>query len=72
VQVDIKKAAVLNAEADARAAEAQVRATLGQARSQRWALQSAIEQVDNYVALLRARVAPYGANRQPSIAPGPT
>jgi membrane fusion protein (multidrug efflux system) len=57
VQVDIKKAAVLNAEADVRAAEAQVRATLGKARSQRWALQSAMEQVDNYVALLRARVA---------------
>src|SRR5262249_47285629 len=36
VQVDIKKAAVDNAEADFRAAEAQVRATLGKARSLRW------------------------------------
>jgi membrane fusion protein (multidrug efflux system) len=57
VQVDIKKAAVDNAEADFHAAEAQVRATLGKARSLRWGLQTATEQVDNYVALLRARVA---------------
>ncbi len=57
VQVDIKKAAVVNAEADLRAAEADVRATLGLVRSQRWHLQTAIEQVDNQVALLRARVA---------------
>ena len=57
VQVDIKKAAVDNAEADLKAAEAQVRATLGLARSQRWKLQTASEQVDNQVALLRARVA---------------
>jgi membrane fusion protein (multidrug efflux system) len=57
VQVDIKKAAVDNAEADLKAAEAQVRATLGLARSQRWKLQTAMEQVDNQVALLRARVA---------------
>jgi membrane fusion protein (multidrug efflux system) len=57
VQVDIKKAAVDNAEADFHAAEAQVRATLGKARSLRWGLQTAMEQVDNYVALLRARVA---------------
>ncbi len=57
VQVDIKKAAVANAEADQQAAEAQVRAILGLARSQRWKLQTAIEQVDNQIALLRARVA---------------
>jgi membrane fusion protein (multidrug efflux system) len=57
VQVDIKKAAVDNAEADFQAAEAQVRATLGKARSLRWGLQTAMEQVDNTVALLRARVA---------------
>ncbi len=57
VQVDIKKAAVVNAEADVKAAEAQVRAILGQARSLRWKLQTSIEQVDNQVALLRARVA---------------
>ncbi|HMB03648.1 MAG TPA: HlyD family secretion protein, partial [Isosphaeraceae bacterium] len=57
VQVDIKKAAVVSAEADFKAAEAQVRAILGQARSLRWKLQTAIEDVDNQVALLRARVA---------------
>jgi membrane fusion protein (multidrug efflux system) len=57
VQVDIKKAAVANAEADFKAAEALVRANLGRLRSLRWKLQEAIEQVDNNVALLRARVA---------------
>jgi membrane fusion protein (multidrug efflux system) len=57
VQVDIKKAAVVNAEADVKAAEAQARGTLGLARSQRWGLQTAMEQVENSVALLRARVA---------------
>ncbi len=57
VQDDIKKAAVANAKADVTAAEAQVRSVLGMARSQRWKLQTAIEQVDNYVALLRAKAA---------------
>jgi membrane fusion protein (multidrug efflux system) len=57
VQVDLKKAAVVNAEADLKAAEAQVRGILAQARSQRWKLQQAMEQVDDKVALLRARVA---------------
>jgi membrane fusion protein (multidrug efflux system) len=57
VQLEIKKAAVVNAEADVHAAEAQARATLGLARSQRWQLQTAIEQVNNQVRLLHARVA---------------
>jgi membrane fusion protein, multidrug efflux system len=57
VQVDIKKAAVANAEADFKAAEALVRANVGRLRSLRWRVQTAIEQVDNNVALLRARVA---------------
>jgi membrane fusion protein (multidrug efflux system) len=57
VQVDIKKAAVVNAEADLVAAQAQVRSTLAVARSQRWKLQTTMEQVDDTVALLRARVA---------------
>jgi membrane fusion protein (multidrug efflux system) len=48
---------VVSAEADFKAAEAQVRANLGQARSLRWKLQTAIEKVDDQVALLRARVA---------------
>jgi len=57
VQVDIKKAAVVNAEADVKAAQAQVRGTLALARSQRWKLQTSMEHVDDMVALLRARVA---------------
>jgi membrane fusion protein (multidrug efflux system) len=57
VQVDIKKAAVVNAEADLRAAHAQVRGTMALARSHRWNLQRTMEQVDDAVALLKARVA---------------
>ncbi len=57
VQVDLKKAAVVNAEADLKAAVALVRANLGQARSLRWKLQRAMEDVDNQVATLAARVA---------------
>ena len=57
VEVDIKKAAVVSAEADLKAAEAEVRAILGQARSLRWKLQRAMEDVDDKVALLAARVA---------------
>jgi len=57
VEVDIKKAAVVSAEADFKAAEAEVRAILGQARSLRWKLQRAMEDVDDKVALLAARVA---------------
>ena len=57
VQVDIKKAAVVAAEADLMAARAQVRGILAQAGSLRWKLQRSIEDVDDSVALLRARVA---------------
>jgi membrane fusion protein (multidrug efflux system) len=57
VQVDIKKAAVVNAEADVNAAKASVRATLGKVRSSRWKLTTAIENVNNQVQLLHARVA---------------
>jgi membrane fusion protein (multidrug efflux system) len=57
VQVDLKKAAVANAEVDVDAARAQVRGILAQARSQRWKLQRAIEDVDDKVAQLKARVA---------------
>jgi membrane fusion protein (multidrug efflux system) len=59
IQVNIKKALVVVAEADERAAEAQVRGLLGQLRSQRWKLQTTMEQVDNQIALLSARVAAY-------------
>jgi membrane fusion protein, multidrug efflux system len=57
IQVDLKNAAVVNAEADLEAARAQVRGILAQARSQRWKLQRAIEDVDDKVAQLKARVA---------------
>ena len=57
VQVDLKKAALVAAEADVTAARAQVRGILAQAGSQRWKLQKSIEGVDDSVALLRARVA---------------
>ena len=57
VQVDIKKAALVAAEAELTAARAQVRGILAQAGSLRWKLQRSIEDVDDSVALLRARVA---------------
>jgi membrane fusion protein (multidrug efflux system) len=57
LQVDLKKAAVVNAEADLGAARAEVRGVLARARSQRWQLQRAIEQVDDTVAQLKAKVA---------------
>jgi membrane fusion protein, multidrug efflux system len=52
-----KRAAVDIAKADLRAATATVRGIEAQARSLRWKLQYAIEDVDNRVALLHARVA---------------
>jgi membrane fusion protein (multidrug efflux system) len=57
IQVALKRAALVNAEADVKAAQAQVRGTLALARSQRWKLQKTIEQVNDNVALLRSRVA---------------
>ncbi len=57
VQVDIKNAGVVNAEADLEVTRSQVRGTLALARSQRWKLQRAMEDVDDTVAQLRARVA---------------
>jgi membrane fusion protein, multidrug efflux system len=55
--VAVKKAAVDTAEADLDAARATVRGIEAEARSKRWQLQQAIENVGNQVALLRARVA---------------
>jgi membrane fusion protein (multidrug efflux system) len=57
VQVDIKKAALIAAEAELMSGRAQVRGILAQAGSLRWKLQRSIEDVDDSVALLRARVA---------------
>ena len=57
VAVSEKQAAVDTAKADLQAATAAVHAIEAQARSQRWKLQHAVEDVDNQVALLHARVA---------------
>jgi membrane fusion protein, multidrug efflux system len=57
VQVAIKQAAVDTAQANLVVAEARVRGLVGQARSQRFRLARAIEDVDNQIALIRARVA---------------
>jgi membrane fusion protein (multidrug efflux system) len=55
--VAVKRAAVDIAKADLRVATSMVRAIEAQARSQRWKLQQATEDVENRIALLRARVA---------------
>src|SRR5262249_20216946 len=55
--VAVKKAAVDSAQADLEAAKAQVRGIEAQAWSRRWNLQRAMEDVQNQVSLLRARVA---------------
>ena len=55
--VAIKRAAVETAKADLQAAAAEVRGLEAQARSLRWKLQYAMEDVQNRVALLHARVA---------------
>jgi membrane fusion protein (multidrug efflux system) len=57
VQVSIKQAAVEAAQAGLVVAEATVRGQIGQTRGYRFKLQHAIEDVDNQVALLRARAA---------------
>jgi membrane fusion protein, multidrug efflux system len=55
--VAVKRAAVDTAKADLREATAMVRGIEAEARSRRWKLQHAMEDVENQVALLRARVA---------------
>jgi membrane fusion protein, multidrug efflux system len=57
VQVEIRQAAVDTAQANLVLAQATVRSLLAQARSQRFKLARAIEDVDNQIALIRARVA---------------
>lgn len=57
VVVDEKRAAVDTARANLEAATASVRAIEAEARSRRWNLQLAIQDVDSQVALLQARVA---------------
>src|ERR1700722_8044089 len=55
--VAVKKAAVDTAQADLQAASATVRGIEAQARSRRWQLQEAVENVENQISLLHARVA---------------
>jgi membrane fusion protein, multidrug efflux system len=55
--VAVKKAAVDTAQADLQAANATVRGIEAQARSRRWQLQEAVQNVENQTALLHARVA---------------
>jgi membrane fusion protein, multidrug efflux system len=55
--VAVKRAAVDTAQADLEAARATVRGIEAQARSRRWQLQQAIQNVENQIALLHARVA---------------
>jgi membrane fusion protein (multidrug efflux system) len=55
--VAVKKAAVNTAQADLQAARAQVRGIEAQARSRRWTLQHAMEDVQNQISLLHARIA---------------
>jgi membrane fusion protein, multidrug efflux system len=57
VEVALKKAAVNTAKADLDAAKANVRGVEARARSQRWKLQHAIEDVENQTALLHAKIA---------------
>jgi membrane fusion protein (multidrug efflux system) len=57
VAVSQKRAAVDTAEADLRAAKAEARGIEAEARSRRWKLQRAVEDLDNQIALLHARVA---------------
>jgi membrane fusion protein (multidrug efflux system) len=57
VAVSQKQAAVDTAKADLQAAAAAVRAIEAQARSQRWNLQRAVQDVDSQIALLHERIA---------------
>ena len=57
VQVAIKQAALDAAQANLTVAQAGVRGLVGQARSNRFKLSRAIEDVDNQIALIAARVA---------------
>lgn len=63
VQVNVAKAAVDAARADLAAARAQTRGLAGQVSSLYFALQHAIEDVDNQIALLHARVATLNARQ---------
>src|SRR3984957_13833280 len=70
IAVAIKKAAVDTATADLQVARSKVRGIEAEAMSRRRGLQHAMENVDNQVALLRAKVAgaqPGGVERYPKV-----
>jgi membrane fusion protein, multidrug efflux system len=63
IAVSEKQAAVDTANADLQVAMAKVHAIEAQARSARWKLQNAVQDVDNQIALLHARVAALDKNK---------
>src|ERR1700726_261264 len=67
VQVAIKEAAVDAAQAELGVAQATVRSQIGQTRGLRFKLQHAIEDVDNQVALIRARVATWEQSKATQV-----
>src|SRR5499427_2005289 len=67
VQVAIKQAAVDAAQANLVVAQATVRSQIGQARGLRFKLQHAIEDVDNQVALIRARAATWEQSKATQV-----
>ena len=67
VQVAIKQAAVDSAKADLVSAQAAVRGQIGQTRALRFKLEHAIEEVDNQVAVIRARVATWEQSKATQV-----
>ena len=63
VQLNIAQAAVSAAQSDLVNAQSQARGVVGQTRSLRFALEHAIEDVDNQAALLKAKVATLASKR---------
>src|ERR1700730_17404148 len=67
LQVAIKEAVVDTAQANLVVAQATVRSQIAQARSLRFKLEHAIEDVDNQVALIRARVATWEKSKATQV-----
>ena len=67
VQVAIKQAAVDTAQAELVTAQATVRSQIAQARGLRFKLQHTIEDVDNQVAVIRARVATWEQSKATQV-----
>jgi membrane fusion protein (multidrug efflux system) len=67
VQVAIKQAAVDTAQAELVTEQATVRSQIAQARGLRFKLQHAIEDVDNQVAVIRARVATWEQSKATQV-----